>query len=97
VFFVGSGAASILTGLSSGPRGVAIGLSLLGLFASIYHPVGFAWLIRNARRRGRAIGLNGMFGPVGLALGPITAGVLTDMISWRAAFIIPGIISLIVG
>jgi FSR family fosmidomycin resistance protein-like MFS transporter len=97
VFFIGSGVAAILVGLSDGPFGIAIALSLLGLFASIYHPVGFAWLIRNARQQGRAIGANGVWGGIGVALGPILAGVITDLVSWRAAFIIPGAVSLLTG
>ncbi|MBI3453798.1 MAG: MFS transporter [Rhodospirillales bacterium] len=89
-FFVGSGAASVLTGLARNPVEVAMGLALIGLFASIYHPVGMAWLIRAATNRGQALGVNGMFGAVGVAIGPLVAGVLTDLVSWRAAFIVPG-------
>ena len=32
--------------------GLAIGLTAIGLFGSIYHPVGVAWLVRNAENRG---------------------------------------------
>ena len=28
---------------------LALGLAAIGLFGSIYHPVGTAWLVRNAR------------------------------------------------
>ncbi len=93
LFFVGTGAASILTGLMNGPLGLAAGLSLIGLFASIYHPVGMAWLVRNAVNRGRALGVNGVFGSLGVASAALIAGVLTDFISWRAAFIVPGVVS----
>lgn len=93
VFFVGTGLASILTGLMNGPVGIAVGLTLIGLFASIYHPVGMAWLVRNAQNRGRALGVNGVFGSLGVAGAALIAGVLTDLIGWRAAFIIPGAIS----
>lgn len=93
VFFVGTGAASILTGLMSGPLGLAVGLSLIGLFASIYHPVGMAWLVRNAVNRGRALGVNGVFGSLGVASAALIAGVLTDFVHWRAAFIVPGVVS----
>lgn len=93
VFFVGTGLASILTGLTNGPVGIAVGLTLIGLFASIYHPVGMAWLVRNAQNRGRALGVNGVFGSLGVAGAALIAGMLTDLIGWRAAFIIPGAIS----
>lgn len=89
-FFVGTGGAAVLTGLARDPLELGIGLSLIGLFGSIYHPVGMAWLVRTAVNRGRALGANGMYGALGLAVAPLIAGVLTDLISWRAAFIIPG-------
>ena len=40
VFFFGIGAAAVLTALARGPWQLAGGLTLIGLFASIYHPVG---------------------------------------------------------
>ena len=56
IFFVGTGGAAIATGLTDGPVALALGLAAIGLFGSIYHPVGTAWLVRNARNRGRALG-----------------------------------------
>ncbi len=97
VFFVGLGGASVLTGLTSSPLGIAVGLAFIGLFASIYHPVGMAWLVRNAVNRGKVLGINGIFGSIGVAGAGLTAGVLTDLISWRAAFIVPGIIAIATG
>ncbi|MBM3516888.1 MAG: MFS transporter [Alphaproteobacteria bacterium] len=97
VFFLGTGAAAILTGLATGPWQLAGGLALIGLFASIYHPVGIAWLVHNAATRGRALGINGVFGSVGTAGGAVVAGALTDLLSWRAAFIVPGALCLLTG
>src|SRR5438067_815779 len=90
VFFIGTGGAAIVTGLTDGPVALALGLAAIGLFGSIYHPVGTAWLVRNARNRGRALGINGIAGSIGLAAGAFVAGALTQAIGWRAAFIIPG-------
>src|SRR3990170_6423917 len=42
VFFIGIGAASIVTGLVQAPWQIAAALTLMGLFAAIYHPVGIA-------------------------------------------------------
>ena len=97
IFFVGTGLACIFTGLVDGPLGMAIGLGLIGLFGSIYHPVGIAWVVRAAVNRGRLLGLNGIFGSAGLAAGPFVAGALSDFVSWRAAFIVPGILLIGVG
>lgn len=97
VMFIGMGAAAILTGFVSSPVEIAIGLALIGLFASIYHPVGTAWLVRTAENRGRALGVNGVFGSMGVASAGLIAGWLSDMVSWRAAFILPGAVSVITG
>jgi MFS family permease len=90
VFFIGTGAAAIATGFAQSPWQLALGMALTGLFGSIYHPVGMAWLVRNAVNRGRALGINGLFGSIGIGGAALIAGGLCDLMGWRAAFIIPG-------
>jgi len=97
LFYVGSGLAAIATGCAAGPLGLAVGLGLVGLFGSIYHPVGIAWLVRNAENRGRVLGWNGIFGSIGVGIAPALAGALTQWIDWRAAFLVPGAIVLVMG
>lgn len=97
IYFVGLGASLILTGLVSSPLGLTIGLGLVGLFAAVYHPVGMSWLLRNTQHAGRTLGVNGVFGSLGVASAALIAGALTDLISWRAAFIVPGVIVLLTG
>ncbi len=97
VFFIGLGAAGIACGLVDGQIAMLLGLAAIGLFSSIYHPVGIAWLVRNAKQRGKALGINGIFGSVGVAAAGLVAGVLIDAFGWRAAFIIPGVVSLATG
>ncbi|MBT5264072.1 MAG: MFS transporter [Rhodospirillaceae bacterium] len=92
IYFIGTGAASVVTGLVDTPLGIAVGLGLIGVFGSIYHPVGIAWLVRDAGSRGKALGISGFFGGVGVASGPLLAGIFIDLMSWRYAFIIPGIV-----
>jgi len=97
VFFLGIGAGAVITGLAADTGALFAGLTCIGLFASIYHPVGIAWLVANARRHGMALGFNGVFGGIGSALGPVFVGVMIDHVSWRAAFVIPGALSIAVG
>jgi MFS family permease len=97
VYFVGIGAAAIYCGLSEGRIGLVIGLSAIGLFAAIYHPVGIAWLVRNCQAPGKTLGLNGVFGNYGVGFAGIIAGGLMDLAGWRAAFIVPGILTLATG
>ncbi len=97
VFFLGVGASSILTGLATGPWSIGIGLTLIGTFAAIYHPVGIPWLVKHAVNRGRALGVNGVMGSAGTAGAALTAGALTYFFGWRAAFLVPGAVCLITG
>ena len=97
VFFAGIGLAALVTATATSTSQLFIGLSLLGLFASIYHPVGIAWLVANAQKQGMTLGINGVFGGLGSALAPIFVGLMIDNFSWREAFWIPGIASLAVG
>ena len=97
VYFFGLGAATMLTGFADGPVGLLLGLSAMGLFAAIYHPVGIPWLIAHAPQRGRALGLNGVFGSFGMAAAAIVAGGLAAAFGWRAAFVVPGALCLACG
>ena len=97
VFFVGIGLSSILTGLARSPFELALGLTLIGLFASIYHPVGIAMLVEGREKVGKLLGVNGVAGNLGLAAAAIVAAALSEAISWRAAFIVPGALTLLVG
>jgi len=96
-FFLGTGGATIAAGLATEPWHLMAALSALGLFASIYHPVGMSWLVRTARRRGMGLGILALFGTIGVAgAGALAAG-LIDFVSWRAAFIVPGAVSVATG
>jgi MFS family permease len=97
VFFFGIGAASILTGFAQGPLEIAAGLTLIGVFAAIYHPVGIAMLVAGRENVGRVLGVNGVFGNVGVAFSALIAGALADTVGWRAAFIVPGAVALAAG
>jgi FSR family fosmidomycin resistance protein-like MFS transporter len=99
VMFVGLGLSSIACGLVA--RGdtfmLALALCGLGVFGAIYHSAGIGWIIRTAREQGHAMGVNGLWGSAGLALYGIVPGVLITLASWRAAFIVPGIVCVAVG
>lgn len=97
VFFLGLGASALSMGLAHGPWSVAVTLALMGVFGSIYHPVGIAWLIRNAVDKGKAIGLNGVFGGIGPGVASLVAGALIAGVGWRAAFVVPGVLVLLTG
>lgn len=97
VFFFGLGAGAIITGLAESTVMIAVGLTIMGTFAAIYHPVGIPWLVRHARNHGRALGMNGVFGSMGTAAAALIAGGLATWLGWRAAFILPGAVAIATG
>ncbi|MFK3796613.1 MFS transporter [Pseudomonas sp. NPDC088444] len=97
LFFLGIGAASIFTGLSTSTTMLAVGMTLMGVFAAIYHPVGTAMLVGYAKNRGREIGVNGMWGNLGVAFSALLTGFLVAQFGWRSAFILPGCVSMVIG
>ena len=56
-----------------------------------------AWVVANAKARGKALGINGVFGTAGIAATPLLAGALTAAFGWRYAFIVPGAVILLTG
>ncbi len=97
VFFVGVGVASIVTAFARSEWEIAAGLTGIGLFAAIYHPVGIAMLVKDEPRLGLTLGINGVAGNLGLAFAALISGALADLFSWRAAFVVPGVISILCG
>lgn len=97
LFFFGIGIASMLTALAQGPWQLAAGLTLIGVFASIYHPVGIPMLLQQAARPGATIGLNGLSGNLGIAVAAAITGLLVKTLGWRAAFAVPGLVAVALG
>jgi MFS family permease len=97
VFFFGMGAAAIGVALTHSAWQIAIALTLLGVFSSIYHPVGIPMLVQRSPRPGLTIGVNGLAGNLGVALSAIVTGALVKYVGWKAAFVVPGAVALACG
>src|SRR3954451_1122753 len=97
IFFLGIGAATIAVALVQTPLQLGIALLAVGLFASIYHPVGTAMLISHADKLGRQVGINGLWGNLGVASSAVVTGVIAQYLGWRWAFIVPGLVTIGVG
>jgi MFS family permease len=97
VFFLGIGLSSVATGMAQTPLQVGIGLFFIGLFAAIYHPVGLAIVTQRWKNTGMRLAVNGVWGNLGVAGAALITGYFIDHGGWRAAFIVPGIFSAVVG
>jgi MFS family permease len=94
VFFFGLGVTSILTGFAQSPGQIAVGLFLIGIFAAIYHPVGLAIVTARWKKTGMRLAVNGVWGNLGVGAAALFTGILIDTAGWRAAFFVPGLISI---
>ena len=97
IFFFGIGGAALLTAITQNAWQLAAGLTLIGVFAAIYHPVGIPMLVQNVSNPGAVIGVNGLAGNLGIAVAALVTGLLVKWIGWRAAFIVPGIVAIVCG
>jgi MFS family permease len=97
VFFFGIGLSSFVVAATQSPWQMAIALTLMGAFSSIYHPVGIPMLVQTADRPGRVIGVNGLAGNLGIAAAALLTGFLVKYFGWRTAFVVPGLISIACG
>ena len=97
VFFLGIGVTSIVTSFAASPLQIGIGLFAIGIFAAIYHPVGLAIVTGKWRNTGMRIAVNGVFGNLGVASAALITGYFIDNGGWRTAFVVPGIISILLG
>jgi MFS family permease len=99
VMFFGMGLSSIFCAFA--PTGdltwLIVGLAGIGLFAAIYHPVGIPWVMRTAGQQGASLGINGIFGSAGNAAAGVAVGLLIALADWRTAFIVPGIVCILIG
>lgn len=97
IYFFGIGLSMIAAGLIRTPLQLGAALFAIGLFASIYHPVGTAMIVSYADKLGREVGINGVWGNLGVALSALVTGVLAQYLGWRWAFIVPGVITMAIG
>ena len=97
IYHFGIGISAILASLSSSTFQLAMSLALIGFFASIYHPVGIAMLLQRPGVVGLRMGINGVWGNMGIAVAPIITGILLLYGDWRLTFMVPGIICIIFG
>ena len=94
VFFAGMGVSSMVIALSQNKWQIGAALTLMGAFASIYHPVGIPMLVQKAERPGFTIGVNGLVGNLGIAIGSSLSVLLATRYGWQMAYIVPGVICL---
>ena len=70
---------------------MAAALAVVGLFASLYHPPGLGLISRTITARGTALGINGVFGNLGIAMAPALTEAAAAVWGWRGAYLSLGL------
>ncbi len=92
--FLGSAGASFLVAVSPNLILFTLGVAVLGALGSVYHPMANSLITSKVKEYGRALGIHGAAGNIGLAAAPFIAGLIASRWGWRQAylwFIVPGI------
>ncbi|MFI0977381.1 MFS transporter [Streptomyces sp. NPDC021093] len=91
VGFVLFGTASLVGGLVSSPGALIAARAVQGVGAAALAPVALTLITVNfpaGKERSRALGLWGMAGAAGGAIGVLAGGLLTDLAGWRAVMLV---------
>jgi MFS family permease len=92
-----AGAGFAAAGLAGSTAEFTIALAVIGIGCSAYHPSGLALLSKGMRGRGRALGINGLWGNCGIASAPLAAGALTYALGWQSTLLVFGFAGIALG
>lgn len=95
VYYGGAGICGLAAaGWIDSPGLLTLALAGIGLFSGIYHPAGLGMISKKITRISYGMGINGMFGNLGLAAAPLVAGMVTWVWGPRAAYLVLGSVNL---
>ena len=94
-YFLSVIAAALLIYFAGSVLVLKIGLACLGAAISIYHPTGLSMLSKGCANRGRAMGINGVAGSFGVAIGPSLGILMLSYFNWRMTYLAIAVASLI--
>ncbi len=95
VFYGGAGLCGLAAaGWIDTPGSLTLALAGIGLFSGIYHPAGLGLISKQITRISYGMGINGMFGNLGLATAPLVAGMVTWFWGPQAAYLVLGGVNL---
>tara|TARA_B100000029_G_scaffold112346_1_gene104483 strand:+ start:1975 stop:3132 length:1158 start_codon:yes stop_codon:yes gene_type:complete len=87
LFQIGASISGLIIALANDVRIMTLGMMLLGLSASIYHPAGLTIISRRIQQTSKAMGFHGIAGSLGLAVGPLLAAWFSSTLDWRFAYL----------
>jgi MFS family permease len=96
LYYIGAGISGLAAALwLNSPLGLTLALASLGLFSGIYHPTGLGLIPKEITRVGVGMGINGMYGNLGLATAPLLTGLVNWLWGPQAAYVFLGVLNLL--
>jgi MFS family permease len=92
-----AGVGYLIAGMATGIPQLWIAFTFVGIGIAAYHPAGIGLISKTIRERGRALGINGVWGTLGIASAPFIGGIGGFYFGWRTLFVTVGICGLIAG
>ena len=86
IYQIGSGLAALILVTAHSTFQITIGLAIMGAVSSIYHPAGLTILSHRLKQLSKGMSIHGIAGSIGLAAGPLLAGIFAEFGDWRFAF-----------
>ena len=95
LFYIGAGCSGLAAAFFiDSPSALQWALAGIGLFSGIYHPAGLGWIAGYVSKTSTGMAYNGMFGNLGLATGPVLAGLVNYFLGPQAVYIGLGLFNL---
>jgi MFS family permease len=96
LFYAGCGLSGLVSAIwMERPEYLIFSLASMGLFSGIYHPIGLGMISREIKRVSIGMGYNGIFGNLGLAVAPFTAGLINWIWGLKAVYFFIGSMNLL--
>ncbi len=93
-FLFGSGLLSALVLFIPSLLAYGIIMGFIGLFCSMYHPASNTLISQSVREKGKAFGIHGIAGSLGVASVPVLSAWFGSNMGWRAPHVIFGLIGI---
>jgi MFS family permease len=95
LFYLGGGCSGLAAAaFADKPSAFQLALVGIGLFSGIYHPAGLGWIATSIPRTASAMAINGIFGSLGLAAGPLLAGLINWLFGIQAVYFCLGLMNI---
>lgn len=94
IFLFGAGGLSICIGAVNSLWVYGVLMGLIGLCCSLYHPASNTLISQVISEKGKAFGIHGIAGSLGVAIAPILAAAIGAGIGWKAPHIIFGLLGI---